>query len=784
MATDFYFKNSEGDETRTKKLNFLTATVADTQGEQGIQGIQGEKGDKGDNFVISGQLTLVEIEALTPVPNEAWRTTTAGTIGIVSFVIGEIAQWDGIAWVNVGSLGSSVHSFNGRTGDVLPLAGDYSYTKADVGLENVDNTSDLSKPISTNTQTALDLKTDLTLFESNKSMFAVSKQTSGDITVSNVVSIVSDSDPFLDASQVFKYELDGNTLDTDQVTPVDGTPTDITYDYDGQKFGTAQAVFDGVTGKIQGTASIASSAFSYSMVVTPDVVDDTYKNLIDFATGRGTLTNGYNAVNGNLTYFDGTIRYDLGYSLTVGKQETVGISVNGTSLDLYIDGVFVSNHTVGSTSIDGGFNIGARNPLSGASDYFKGKIDQVEVYNRNLTAGEMESLYFQEITRTDNLITTTDVEVAYHNGYNLGAVNTAEALTNLGRTVTLSASAWNYLYTVEGSDTLTATVDEPVYGKNNKRTVAGYHPDIINNGKTYSSVVNGNEKVDNGTFDTDVVSWGITDATLAWEAGRALVTYVAPSQVLTGSTTGVVKDKMYTVEFDVTLNSIVGSGHYVAIGSTSSSDGEFFDFGAVGETKRVKLRIRAVSDSGSVRIVTYMSTADSYYIDNVTIFEAEIEEDTAYATPRTYLNTKIEADSAGKPALASEWIGASLVDRRGVFEDLEVSNDLETKGKFIGKNACTAWVIFDGTTTPPTIIDSFNVIDVVRTVTGFFEIYPATNFDNTNFSVSGSVGANARMLSEQSPERVVTKVSVATYDYLANAVSVNKNSVHIFGGKI
>ena len=51
---------------------------------------------------------------------------------------------------------AGVSSFNGRSGAVTPQAGDYS--KSDVGLGNVDNTSDADKPISTATQTALNSK--------------------------------------------------------------------------------------------------------------------------------------------------------------------------------------------------------------------------------------------------------------------------------------------------------------------------------------------------------------------------------------------------------------------------------------------------------------------------------------------------------------------------------------------------------------------------------------------------------------------------------------------------
>lgn len=50
--------------------------------------------------------------------------------------------------------GGAVSSVNGYTGAVV-------LTKADIGLNNVDNTSDANKPISTATQAALDLKQDL-----------------------------------------------------------------------------------------------------------------------------------------------------------------------------------------------------------------------------------------------------------------------------------------------------------------------------------------------------------------------------------------------------------------------------------------------------------------------------------------------------------------------------------------------------------------------------------------------------------------------------------------------
>jgi hypothetical protein len=53
-----------------------------------------------------------------------------------------------------GGGGGAVDSVNGQTGVVV-------LTKSNIGLGNVDNTSDLNKPVSTATQTAVDAKANL-----------------------------------------------------------------------------------------------------------------------------------------------------------------------------------------------------------------------------------------------------------------------------------------------------------------------------------------------------------------------------------------------------------------------------------------------------------------------------------------------------------------------------------------------------------------------------------------------------------------------------------------------
>lgn len=70
--------------------------------------------------------------------------------GVIDFEVGDYAIYDGSIWQKADTT-DAVSSVNGRTGDVV-------VTKADLNLQNVDNTSDLNKPVSTATQDVLDTK--------------------------------------------------------------------------------------------------------------------------------------------------------------------------------------------------------------------------------------------------------------------------------------------------------------------------------------------------------------------------------------------------------------------------------------------------------------------------------------------------------------------------------------------------------------------------------------------------------------------------------------------------
>ena len=85
-----------------------------------------------------------------------------GTDSVKRFVSdSDVANWDG----KEDSIGTHNTAFNKNFGIVAGTVseGNRTYTSNDVGLGNVDNTSDLNKPVSTAQQTALDLKLDNTL---------------------------------------------------------------------------------------------------------------------------------------------------------------------------------------------------------------------------------------------------------------------------------------------------------------------------------------------------------------------------------------------------------------------------------------------------------------------------------------------------------------------------------------------------------------------------------------------------------------------------------------------
>lgn len=122
----------------------LVALIAEAADIRGLKGDKGVKGDTGDNGAAA---TIAVGTVTTGAAGSSATVTNTGTssAAVLNFTIprGNTVDPGGVT------------SVAGKTG-VVTLAG------SDVGLGNVDNTSDANKPVSTATQTALNAKFDKT----------------------------------------------------------------------------------------------------------------------------------------------------------------------------------------------------------------------------------------------------------------------------------------------------------------------------------------------------------------------------------------------------------------------------------------------------------------------------------------------------------------------------------------------------------------------------------------------------------------------------------------------
>ena len=330
------------------------------------------------------------------------------------------------------------------------------------------------------------------------------------------------------------------------------------------------------------------------------------------------------------------------------------------------------------------------------------------------TTGELltNATYF---TLSNADVETSSLKVGYANGYgDNGAVNTSESFTDGAKTlVGLTASSMNYPYTTEGDvANINFTTTEPVFGTNNKRTSA-VNPDVFVDGKWYNST-NGDEKVTNGTFDTDITGVVAEDAvTIAWDNGTLKLTSTGASGRFANYAidTSLLIGKTVRFTGDVVAFSPDNNGVYLSVANSTRTKtyGSLFDSinGVIAEY------IEFVVDEPIVWVsfVVGGTAGDNANFDNLSIFETNIEPDTAYTTPRTYLPNIVETDSANKPALLHEWQPATLVEKSIDVEDLRVSGGFDLGQKWIN-------VISERALGVEEFNASYKPIDVSVTVTG------------------------------------------------------------------
>lgn len=112
--------------------------------------------------LLSGDQTVSGVKTFSsspkfpgsPTPGQVWKATAVDGSGSWQDIGTLVTTVD---WDNVTSKPSTFPPTIGTTADTA-AAGDHTHTKASIGLSNVDNTSDLDKPVSTATSFALSTK--------------------------------------------------------------------------------------------------------------------------------------------------------------------------------------------------------------------------------------------------------------------------------------------------------------------------------------------------------------------------------------------------------------------------------------------------------------------------------------------------------------------------------------------------------------------------------------------------------------------------------------------------
>lgn len=115
-----------------------------------------------------------------------------GTVGDIYIILGDedpeflgtVLQKGALGWLVRGSIRGPVGGINSVNGYITP---DVALTKADIGLGNADNTSDVNKPISTAAQTALDdIIADVDDLESTRALDSAVVHDTGDETIAGI----------------------------------------------------------------------------------------------------------------------------------------------------------------------------------------------------------------------------------------------------------------------------------------------------------------------------------------------------------------------------------------------------------------------------------------------------------------------------------------------------------------------------------------------------------------------------------------------------------------------
>lgn len=281
-------------------------------------------------------------------------------------------------------------------------------------------------------------------------------------------------DVFGDGSAVATYQLNGNANDLGGT--YNGVTTNV--NYEAGKFGQS-AVFNGTSSKLQTTAVNSTNLRTLSLWVNINQASTNTEMIASF--GRTGSNNAYDWFlaswnNTSLAFGWGTTAGDFSNGALINVPKIKGEWVHlcfiisaptvKNSHELYINGnkqtLIYSDNGYPLPAIQGNCYFGHKefNP----THYFNGSMDQIRIFNRALTAQEVNTLYLETTVPEDSRLNINQGTFIYPKG--LGARGYIKSSGIFTGTVDVSAQTdgWKYVAKDENGN-FSFYTDKPTIGK-------------------------------------------------------------------------------------------------------------------------------------------------------------------------------------------------------------------------------------------------------------------------------------------------------------------------------
>ena len=677
----------------------------------------------------------------------------------------------------------------------------HSVTKSQVGLSNVDNTSDVNKPISNATQTALSAKQDTLVSGTNiKTINGTSVLGSGDMSVGAIT-----------LSGVTAYNLLQGTLSVSNEVITNGFTTKL---YIGN--GSTQTIVTDVdmdtqwgndaSEKFGGLVWAKSRSLAQSNILTDTVRGVNRQIQTNSTTAEQTATT-------IVTSFS-----SIGFSVSTDG------SVNNSAAT-YASWNFQTTHRRTGTTNHGKAYTEHYNPFTG--------FTMIKYEGSGLAGHEIPHALGRKLGFvTVKNLSVVENWIAQYDASTVALFN----LTNAFSANTVGITAFNDNNIVSGTSTgsNTATQQYILYGWANSyfdesgKLIGNYEMDVYQ----------GTGAAGNKVTTKGKPAWVMikrVDSTGGWnivDGLRGSFDYPLQPNLSNAEVTGtdfvdVVSDGFILKGAVADWNALGGQYFYMVVYDNDSGSG--------------KSKYPRATDSSQLNInnaiIPFAQGIDSNGTKISTLSKNETITGLTYNTGKNYVYSKLDgtygvtkyrprylesdlkAEIAGDnpdyfDVLKNKWfstvaatnIGDTLVigseitsrtypqyetytDASGQLAYVRELPKIEYKdivkaNEFKGKNACTAWANIDMTTTPPTIRDGYNVGSVIRTSAGNGDIYFKELMDNTNYTIFSSNGQNiaSNIASNTGHSKTLNMFKITHWE---NGTTYNLPDLYIFikGGK-